>query len=142
MYKPHHKKKNNTLIIIIVVAILFIGGVIALAQTNKKTSLESDTNAFPNSKNAAAVETLAQCITEKGMKMYGADWCPHCKKQKEMFGESFAKVDYVECTTDQVKCNIAGVEGYPTWIHKGQKYEWIQTFENLAKITGCEYNGE
>ncbi len=74
--------------------------------------------------------------------MYGASWCPHCKAQKALFGTSFSKVDYVECTTDQVKCNIAGVKGYPTWIYQGQKFEGEQTFEELSKITGCEYNGE
>jgi len=74
--------------------------------------------------------------------MYGASRCPHCKAQKAMFGTSFSKVDYVECTTDQVKCNIAGIKGYPTWIYQGQKYEGEQTFSQLAAITGCEYAGE
>lgn len=74
--------------------------------------------------------------------MYGASWCPHCKAQKAMFGTSFTKVDYVECTTDQVKCNIAGISGYPTWVYQGQKYEGEKTFAELAKIAGCIYEGE
>ena len=106
----HPRRKNNNTIIWIAVAVLFIGGLIALVNYNGKSAVPSA--------NAAAVDSLAQCLTEKGVKMYGASWCPHCKAQKEMFGTSFAKVDYVECTTEQVKCNIAGVKGYPTWIHK------------------------
>lgn len=127
MLKHPRKKKNNTLAWIIVVAVVFIGGLILVVKNNAK----SETTVA----DVAAVDTLAQCITEKGMKMYGASRCPHCKAQKAMFGTSFSKVDYVECTTDQVKCNIAGVQGYPTWIYQGQKYEGEQTFEQLAKIT-------
>ena len=131
MLKHTRKKNNNTLILIIVVAVLFIGGLILLVKNNNKTTPVV---------NAAQVEALAQCITEKGMKMYGASWCPHCKAQKALFGTAFSKVSYVECTTDAVKCNIAGISGYPTWTYQGQKYEGEQSFEDLAKITGCAYN--
>lgn len=130
MFTPR-KKKNNTTIIIIVVALIFIGGLIRLVK--------KDDIAAPTA-NAAQVQALAQCLTDKGMKMYGASRCPHCKAQKELFGTAFSKVDYVECTTDTVKCNIAGIQGYPTWIYQGQKYEGEQTFEQLAEITGCPYD--
>ena len=29
--------------------------------------------------------------------MYGLYWCPHCIEQKQMFGEAFHYVPYVEC---------------------------------------------
>ncbi len=133
MLKHTRRKQNNKLFLIIGAAVVFVIALIAIVKNNSKSE-----NSVVN---VAAVDSLAQCITEKGMKMYGASRCPHCKAQKELFGTSFSKVDYVECTTDQVKCNIAGVQGYPTWIYQGQKYEGEQTFEKLAKITGCEYNG-
>lgn len=133
MLKHPRRKKNNNILWIVVIALVFIGGLIFTVQNNDK-----DENAVVD---VAAVDSLAQCITEKGMKMYGASWCPHCKNQKAMFGTSFAKVDYIECTTDQVKCNIAGVQGYPTRTYQGQKYEGEQTLQQLAKITGCTYNG-
>lgn len=135
MLKHSHKKNNNNLIIIVtVVAVLFIGALIWIVKANSKTAPTTGAN-------STQIESLAQCLSEKGMKMYGASRCPHCKAQKAMFGVSFSKVDYVECTTDAVKCNIAGVSGYPTWIYQGQKYEGEQTFEELAKITGCTYSG-
>lgn len=102
MLKHTRKKQNNTTILIIIIAALFLGGLIWLVKSNAKPV---ETTATP-----AQIEALAQCLTEKGMKMYGASWCPHCKAQKELFGAAFAKVDYVECTTDAVKCNIAGVQ--------------------------------
>ncbi len=132
MLKHSRKKQNNLVLVIILIAIVFIGGLIIVVRNNNKSAPVA---------NAAAVDALAQCITEKGMKMYGANRCPHCKAQKELFGTSFAKIDYIECTTDQVKCNIAGISGYPTWTYQGQKYEGEQSFEDLAKITGCPYNG-
>lgn len=124
------KKKNNLVYIVIAVAVLLVGGLIWLV---KKPSDEPVAN-------AAQVQSLAQCLSEKGMKMYGASRCPHCKAQKELFGTAFSKIEYVECTTEAVKCNIAGIQGYPTWIYQGQKYEGEQTFEQLAKITGCPYD--
>ena len=125
------KRKNQTTLIIILVAVAFIGALIWLVK--KPTSTEATAN-------PAQIQSLAQCLSDKGMKMYGASWCPHCKAQKELFGTAFSKVDYVECTTETVKCNIAGIQGYPTWIYQGQKYEGEQTFEKLAEITGCPYD--
>ena len=51
-------------------------------------------------------DAFARCLTERGVKMYGAWWCPHCVEQKEMFGASFEYAPYVECgikgeTTDR-----------------------------------------
>ena len=28
---------------------------------------------------------LAKCLTRNGVKLYAAEWCSHCKKQKEAF---------------------------------------------------------
>src|SRR5271157_3119677 len=40
---------------------------------------------------------FARCLTERGVKMYGAWWWPHCIEQKEAFGASFEYAAYVEC---------------------------------------------
>ena len=37
----------------------------------------------------STLDSFAQCLTSKGMKMYGAWWCPHCAEQKESFGYGF-----------------------------------------------------
>lgn len=134
MLKHSRKKQNNKILLIVVIALIALGVLIAVVQGNNKTG--------SNTVNAAEVDKLAQCLTEKWMKMYGASRCPHCKAQKEMFGTSFSKIDYVECTTDQVKCNIAGIKGYPTRTYQGQKFEGEQTFQQLAQIAWCEYDGE
>jgi thiol-disulfide isomerase/thioredoxin len=84
---------------------------------------------------------LAQCLSEKGTKFYGASWCSHCKSQKELFGGAAGKLPYVECAigNEQAKvCADAGIEGYPTWVNaKGEKVSGEQSFEALATFSGC-----
>jgi len=82
---------------------------------------------------------LAQCLTQNGVKMYGAYWCGHCANQKALFGNAFEYVDYVECTDEQATCQAAGITGYPTWIINGQKYPGEQSLERLAELSGCTY---
>lgn len=86
---------------------------------------------------------FAQCLTEKGVKMYGAWWCPHCQNQKDLFGSAFEFVDYVECSPGSSKgmsqqCKDAGIEGYPTWVFAdGSKASGEQSFEGLSEKTSC-----
>ena|SRR3989338_5661562 len=88
-------------------------------------------------------DTFAQCLSEKGVKMYGAYWCPVCKTQKTMFGNSWDYIQYVECSKPnrqgQTKfCTDAGILSYPTWeFSGGEKIEGLQTLEELAEKTNC-----
>ena len=83
-------------------------------------------------------DTFAQCLTEKGVKMYGTEWCSHCKNQKAAFGSSFQYVDYVDCDKSKQVCNAAGVTGYPTWQIEGKLYPGEQQLNKLASLSGCE----
>lgn len=88
-------------------------------------------------------DAFAQCLTDKGAKFYGAYWCSHCKSQKEMFGTSIEKVNYIECSTadgnSQTKvCEDAKIAGYPTWeFADGSRLEGEVSLEDLAQKTGC-----
>lgn len=90
-----------------------------------------------------SLDDFAKCITDKGAKFYGAYWCPHCKNQKALFGESMQYVNYVECAIEgqpQVQtqdCTDAGISGYPTWIINGEAYPGEQTLSDIARLTGC-----
>lgn len=89
------------------------------------------------------VDTFAQCLTDRGIKMYGAWWCPHCKTQKELFGKSFEKIQYIECSEPgsnemNQTCKDAKIEGYPTWEFKdGTRVSGQQTLEDLGKKADC-----
>tara|TARA_Y100000310_G_C20514640_1_gene730572 strand:- start:218 stop:571 length:354 start_codon:yes stop_codon:yes gene_type:complete len=84
-------------------------------------------------------DSLAKCLTSKGVTMYGTDWCSHCKNQKAAFGSSFGSVNYVDCDLSPSKCNAAGIQGYPTWKVMGKNYAGEQKLSRLASLTGCSY---
>ncbi|HLC89678.1 MAG TPA: thioredoxin domain-containing protein [Patescibacteria group bacterium] len=93
----------------------------------------------PKPDDNSALADFAQCLSEKGLVMYGANWCSHCQREKSRFGEAFQFVNYVECPQDPENCLAAGIEGYPTWVTAdGQKYEGEQGLERLSQISGCE----
>lgn len=82
-------------------------------------------------------DDFAKCLTEKGVVMYGAEWCSHCKNQKKMFGSSFQYIDYVECPDNPSLCNSEGITGYPTWKIGGSLYSGERSLESLALRSGC-----
>ncbi len=86
-----------------------------------------------------SLDTFAQCLATKGMTMYGADWCPHCKKEKALFGSSFKYVPYVECPDNVQLCLSKGIDSYPTWIDAtGTSYKGQQGIERVSQISGCQ----
>lgn len=89
---------------------------------------------------------LAECLTEKGVKMYGAYWCPHCQKQKKLFGKAFEKVTYVECAvpgdprSQTQACKDADIQSYPTWVFPDDKrVTGEQSLTQLAERADCPY---
>jgi len=121
--------KNKTYIVIgIFVAIIIIAAVYL---------------AFPKKPSQPGkYDDFAKCLTEKGAAMYGAYWCSHCAAQKEMFGDSFKYINYVECDPNGQNakpelCQQVGIQGYPTWIINGETYEGVRQLAELASVTNC-----
>lgn len=83
------------------------------------------------------LDEFAKCLTEKGVKMYGAYWCSHCKEQKAMFGRSVQYVNYVECTEDVKTCEAEKIQVYPTWKIASTTVEGVLELEKLSEMTGC-----
>ncbi|MEM4282495.1 MAG: hypothetical protein QXU88_02595 [Candidatus Woesearchaeota archaeon] len=90
------------------------------------------------------LDIFAKCLTDSGVKMYGAYWCPHCQNQKAMFGESWKYINYVECAIPNERgqtkeCTKAGIMAYPTWVFgDGSRVSGEQTFAQLASKSGCK----
>src|SRR3984885_15350888 len=88
-------------------------------------------------------DSFAQCLASKQAKMYGLYWCPHCLEQKEMFGQSFRYVPYVECAIKGSKempaeCKMAGVKLFPSWqFGADPPKEGVLSLEALSDKTGC-----
>ncbi len=83
-------------------------------------------------------EGFARCLTEKGVVMYGADWCSHCENQRLAFGDSFRFVNYVECMKEQKACKAKDIRGFPTWEFPGGMREVGElSFRELSEKSGC-----
>jgi len=85
-------------------------------------------------------DEFAKYLTEQGIKMYGTEWCPHCKNQKALFGDSFQYIDYIDCDKDSKACQDANINGYPTWKINGQNYPGEQSIERLARLSEYQDN--
>lgn len=83
-------------------------------------------------------DQFAKCLTDKGVKMYGADSCPHCKAQKAVFKGSFGFVTYVECTRDKEACEEANIISYPTWDYDGKRKTGETSLVDLSAFSGCQ----
>ncbi|MFH1445381.1 MAG: hypothetical protein ABIF08_02785 [Nanoarchaeota archaeon] len=149
------KKTRNIVVIAAIVVIALIGIALVYISSCQTTATgmvcgifgfamdDINTGSDNNNNNVIAgevsyEEALAKCLTDKGVKMYGASWCGHCNNQKTMFGDAFQYVDYVECTEDKAACDTAGVGGYPTWIGSGKSYPGEKSLESLANTFGCD----
>lgn len=97
--------------------------------------------------NTEELGALASCLSDQGVKFYGAFWCPHCQDQKKDFGEAVDLVPYVECSTPNgqgqtPECEAAGITSYPTWVFpNGEQVNGRVGLASLAAATGCPAPG-
>ena len=80
--------------------------------------------------------SIAQCLTEKGVAMYSAFWCPKCAKQKKLFGNAFEFIDEIECDprgkdSQTERCIEKKISKTPTWL-------WEKDGEEIKRITGAQ----
>jgi len=123
--------KYTGLLVTLAAVVLVVGGLVYLS---KRGSAEP-----------GQYDGLAQCLTEKGVKFYGASWCSHCAEQKRMFGNSMKYVEYVECALPGNQrggmtkpCEDAKIENFPTWIFAdGTRQTGAQLPKSLAEKAGC-----
>lgn len=102
---------------------------------------------------SAKYDEFAQCLVKKGVKFYGAFWCPHCQAQEQALGMSRDKLAsiglYSECSnpdrSQNALCTAVKIESYPTWVFPdGTRSEGAYTSETpgqdlstLAQKSGC-----
>jgi len=83
-------------------------------------------------------DEFAKCLTEKGVVVYGNDFCSYTGQQLNYFGKSEKYLNYIKCVSNKQLCNQKDIQITPTWEINGEMYEQIQTFERLSTLTGCE----
>ncbi|KAL2643743.1 hypothetical protein R1flu_011330 [Riccia fluitans] len=133
-------------------ATVVVGLSVAFGDANAAFARQGDIDLPPIEPEVVTVSTtreisLAKHLQSIGAKMYGAFWCSHCYEQKQMFGrEAMKYVDYVECYPDGYRkgvqlakaCDAANIQGFPTWIIKGQTYSGEQDFDGLVRASGFD----
>lgn len=81
--------------------------------------------------------SLAKCLKEKGVQMYGVDTCVYCQAQKKMFGEDFSFINYTNCDFDKSVCAEKGISTYPVWQINGSMSAGVLSLDQLAALTNC-----
>lgn len=116
----------------------------AAAEAAAKEAAETEaTGAASAGKNTAdsgetvTAETLAQCLTSKGARMFGSGTSSISEEQKEMFGDDFSDIDYIDCDTEKDACSENRIISYPTWIINGKKHPGKYSLQRLAELSGC-----
>jgi len=109
---------------LVMIFILILIGVIVFSSVKSRAPGEYD--------------DFAQCLNDAELKMYGTEWCPHCKAQKKLFGNSFKNIDYIDCDRNRDICLLEGITGYPTWKITGESVSGTQPLESLADLANCE----
>ncbi|MSU55322.1 MAG: hypothetical protein EXS46_02160 [Candidatus Taylorbacteria bacterium] len=116
----------------------FIGGIILLILTIGLLFYASKVSGGPSK-----YDGFAQCLGQKGATFYGAFWCPHCQKQKALFGKSKQYLPYVECSTPDSRgqtpiCIERKITTYPTWYFGDTSSSTGEiSLSVLAEKTGC-----
>ena len=89
---------------------------------------------------------FAKFLSENGIVMYSAYWCPHCHDQKQLFGkEAVNQLTVIECAKDgennQHKlCREKGIEGFPSWEINDEILSGTRDLNELAELTN--YKGK
>ncbi len=121
----------------IIIALVIVAGVVWLIVTPARVK-------------AGPLDGFAQCIAGKGVKFFGAFWCPHCAAEKARFGVSAHYLPYVECSNPDGQsqtqvCINNNIRTYPTWEFPAglnnstttTRHEGEMELVDLAKTTGC-----
>ncbi|MBU0546243.1 hypothetical protein KKA13_03245 [Patescibacteria group bacterium] len=92
---------------------------------------------------AAVAPAVAQCLAQKGVKLYGAYWCQHCADQKKIFGEDIKYIDYIECDSRgenarAEECAAQKITSFPTWVFAdSERLIGTRNLDELAEKAGC-----
>jgi len=80
--------------------------------------------------------TLAKCLTEKGIILYGAKACSECQKQIQLFGnKAFENINYIICNGEGGACQE--ILSVPAWDIDGTIYYGIKSTSQLRSLSGC-----
>lgn len=107
------------------------GNVVAGSNTQQTASGYS-------SEDLIILREFSNCLAEKGVKIYGANWCGYTNQWVEILGGyDVVSSVYIECTENEALCASEEITGYPTTKINGEVYRGARTIEAIAIETGC-----
>ena len=133
-------KKNNRILIILV---SLVGALIVAYLVAGSSFLQTESGEDGD------LKSFAQCLTERGFVMYGAETCSFCIKQKKLFGDGAKFIKEIECDPrfkgHQVEvCIERDIKHTPTWMQEDEEGNEIQRFspgllslETLSELSAC-----
>lgn len=128
-----YRKKNSAVLYFAALLVVLFGALLWLRNDESAPTPQDE-----------AVIAFAQCLTDKGVKMYGAFWCPRCAEQEELFGRGWENISYIECSPNgnrnavAQECRDANIKGYPTWVFSDEsRLSGVQRLEALGNKAGC-----
>ena len=84
---------------------------------------------------------FAKDLTAAGVEFFGAEWCPFCTDQKELFEDGERFLPFIEVTNPDRSLNSIGIaEGisqFPTWkFPSGQVRQGVLTLAEISTLSG------
>ena len=82
---------------------------------------------------------FAKALTDAGVQLFGAAWCPACNTQKELFEDGADFLPFVEVTNPDRTQNQIGIDenitAYPTWeFGDGSREVGVFSLEAIAQL--------
>ena len=123
----------------------------AQEETKRRAEEESKCKKFQEELTPERKVKIAQCLAERGYKIYYADWCPFCVQQKELFGEAAKYLYGFDCYDPEGgRGNIAkcpDLLGVPAWRdrdgnqlkYNGEVIDGMIQIRRLVAISDCDF---
>ena len=119
---------------------VFIIGLLAVVVLISGCASQKEEQAT-TSPGSAALDSFAQCLNEKGVKMYGSYICSACLATKKAFGSSFGYIEEIEChprgpNPQTELCLKRDIKKTPTWIleENGNEIKRLAGFQRFGDL--------
>jgi hypothetical protein len=83
-------------------------------------------------------ESVARCLTERGVVLYSMNWCGACRQQLDLFGPYAELLTIVNCSVQGSQCRTAGIRSVPTWVFPDRsRLVGVRSLAELARRGRC-----
>src|SRR3989344_4501744 len=121
-------KKKFKLLITFGILVLLVGGLYFFSDWFSKVT--------GSTVGEDEIVKLVKCLDKQGVEFYGNSNCPDCQKQKDLFGQYFKRISYVNCGENLELCS--NLREIPAW-YINETFEYgFKNFGELGRLGGCE----